>query len=51
MGLLLRTLITLFEGLALDFIIVAATAVVVVAATVAVIPTVLTHSFSDFELR
>ena len=47
MGLLLRTLLTLFEGLALDIIIVAAT-VVVVAATVAVIPTVLTHSFSDF---
>ena len=41
MGLLLRTLLTHFEGLALDIIIVAA-------ATVAVIPTVLTHSFSDF---
>ena len=47
MGLFLRTQLTLFEGLALDIIIVAVT-VVVVAATVAVIPTVLTHSFSDF---
>ena len=41
MGLFLRTQLTLFEGLALDIIIVDA-------ATVAVIPTVLTHSFSDF---